>query len=282
MKRILAVFCMALMLCGCATGEKNDIEAFHPSRQQCLNVLSALDGDCWEAVTREFQSRSEIWVRMDAGNSMQSDEWDICLTLTAGMENNMVCLSPLVVVYNPKLVRMQIPTDWDSLLDNVWQGQIAFADPKTDVTGTLALALIYDLLGETGIGAFSANVSTLLENQQTVIEAVTDGSYCLGIVTESAALAAQAQNYSLTVLYPKEGTCVAAVTAQIHSQGEHRENAEGFLDFLVSDDAQNYLQTYGYFRTGEDTMADIPGEIRWNLDLSCWCSCWNAVREAET
>lgn len=280
MRRILAYFCIAVLLCGCSAGEKTDIGAFAPSGEMRLNVLAALDGSCWESVAKEFQSRTGIWVRMASEASAGDDGWDICLTLGAGSEENTVCRSPLVVIYNPKLVRMQIPTGWESLLDSVWQGQIAFADPDADVTSALALALMHSLLGEEGIEAFSVNVPVLLADQQAVIEAVADGSSCLGIVTESAALIAQSRNYSLSVLYPREGTCAAEVTAQLRERGVHRENAGAFLDFLLGDDAQSYLQTNGCCRPREDTMADVPGELFREPDMSCWQSVWESTREA--
>ncbi len=300
MKRILAVLMVLFSLSGCAAGEETNVSGYAPGEGQRLILCTSLEAAVWEPLVTEFQDRTGIWVQVTEASvdaALQvPEEWDVLLAPGAdaleGREAEFdpgdrgepwtgVSASPLVLVYNPKLVRIQLPTGWESLLDAVWQGEIAFADPQGAVSSQYALGLMYRLWGGEGVEAFSRSVPELLEDSQSVTEEVADGSYCLGVVTEEAALTAIDAGYSLELLYPEEGSCVVTDCAGVSAQAPHRKSAEEFMAFLLGEDVQAYLETHcGRRRTG-GTADDLPGEAFEDV-YSDWESCaglWTRLRE---
>ncbi len=295
MKRILCAILTLLCLTGCAAQEGADLSGYTPAEEERLILYTSLDAALWEPLVTEFQNRTGIWVQVvqaPAAEAVQTPElWDVLLTsgtdALTGWENAIagswtgVSQSPLVLIYNPKLVRLQIPTGWSSLLDPVWQEETAFADPRTDTASCYALGLMYGLWGDEGITAFCQTVPDLLENSLAVTEEVADGSYCLGVVTEEAALMAVEAGYNLALLYPEEGSCAVWDCAGISVQAPHRENAEAFLAFLGSSDAQSYMHTHCGRREVGDGLTDIPGSLFTEVYTS-WETCaglWTALRE---
>ena len=151
-----------------------------------------------------------------------------------------VSLRSLVLIYNSRLIRQNFPTGLHSLLEEAWRGQIAFADPENSDFSRTALAVRRQEMGEEGLSRFAANLSTLLPDTRSVIESVADGSFCLALVPEDAALRAVAEGASLTVVYPSEGVYRIALSAAIPSAAPHPDNAAAFLAFLQGEDAQRY------------------------------------------
>lgn len=305
-KRIIAVLLLAACLCGCAAVRGADVAEFVPEEEQRLVVYTTLDESVYGSLITEFQNRTGVWVQVQTGSAREltaaaeenPEQWDVLLVSgidsLQGRESmfrpneadepwTAVTMSPLVLIYNPKLVRLQIPTGWKSLMDSVWKGEIAFADPETDVSGQSALGLMHFFWGDDGLEAFSQGVSGLLTDQSSVAARVADGSYCLGVVTEDVALTAIAAGYSLTLLYPEEGTCPVPDCAGISGQAPHPENAEKFMEFLLSGDVQSYAVTHCYRRGINETLAELPGTVYgYNALHSRWVSCselWKRLRE---
>ena len=269
MKRILAAVCIVLCLCGCAGQAGTEVSGFAPGEESRLVLWTDLDESLYGPLVTEFQNRTGIWVQVETG---EPENWDAALVSGAGDREGdwvEVTVSPLVLVYNPKMVRLQIPSGWESLLDPVWQGEIAFAEPGDDAASGYTLGLIYEYLGEAGLEAFSANVPVLLESQRAVAEAVADGSFCIGVVTEDVARTAIAAGYSLVLLEPEEGTCTASDWAAVGPEAEHKENGEEFLEFLLSEDAQGYMAEH-CFRRSPSEAGKVDGQALWEACEAAW------------
>ena len=80
------------------------------------------------------------------------------------------------------------------------------------------------------------------------------------MTVEDIALSGIAEGYNIAIVYPKEGTSAMPDGAAIVDNCAHRENAEAFIDFLLSPDMQRLLPELMYRRsvcTGADiTKAD--------------------------
>ncbi len=153
---------------------------------------------------------------------------------------------PLVLIYNPKLARVHPPSGMDSLLDPAWMGRIAFADPSaSDASYTVLASLLQALPGseEEILRAFAANLGgKLLASSSDVIREVANGNCYIGITGEDDALRAMEAGYDIAVVYPSQGVCAVADGAAVLKGCAHEENAQAFIDFLLSQDAQEYIR----------------------------------------
>lgn len=274
MKRIFLLLLAALILAGCAG--KTESAALPPEVNQRLTVATSLEKEVWEPLVLEFEQRTGVWTEVVTGTapelleSWEDAGWDLifgCETdfLSAHADAFQACpdvsenfseFAPageaycpvssqgVVLIYNPMLIRQNPPTGFDSLLDPAWQGHIAFADPQeSDFGRTVLEILTLENPGEdpeTVLTRFSGNLGELLPDVGSVIDSVADGSCRLAVVPEDAAKRRLRVGGSLTVVYPSQGIYRIAQGCAIFRDAPHKENAEAFLRFLLSQDAQNY------------------------------------------
>ena len=150
---------------------------------------------------------------------------------------------PLVFVYNPNLVsERDAPTTWRSLTDAKWTGRIAFADPAVSASCYTALATAVQLYGEEFVSGFARNMAgNCAADSQEIVSLVASGSCSVGITLESSVQKAIADGADVAYLYPEDGTSAVADGMAILKNAPHRENAERFVDFMLSRDAQSFL-----------------------------------------
>lgn len=269
MKRIFSLLLFAAVLSGCA-GEPPDAQP--PAESSRLTVCTCLPEEVYAPLVLEFEDRTGIWTEVETGTApelldrcadgrcdvlwgceadlLESAAGDFLPVTGAGVALDPMCpasdtfapvgLRSLVLVYNSRLIRQNFPTGLHSLLEKAWQGQIAFADPENSDFSRTALAVLRQEMGEEALSRFAANLSTLLPDTRSVIESVADGSFCLALVPEDAALRAVAEGASLTVVYPSEGVYRIAQSAAVPASAPHPDNAAAFLAFLQGEDAQRY------------------------------------------
>lgn len=283
MKRTLAVFLvLALILCGCAREIHQNDSALAPSEQEKLVIYTSHSKEVYEPIIREFEQRTGIWVQVKDGGSLElldeiaAGETDCDLLFGGGIDSigayrdcfdpyvsplagyvadefrveGEYCTPfsslPIVMIYNPKLIRLNMPDGWDSLLDPKWKGQIAFADPNLSSSSCTALCTMIQALSaepEALLAAFYENLDgRILEESKLIVNAVSEGSYYIGIALEESALKGVAAGCDIEIVYPREGTSAIPDGAAIVSGCAHPENAKIFIDFLLGTDVQTYLQ----------------------------------------
>ena len=153
-------------------------------------------------------------------------------------------LLPMVLLYNDQLVQRNVPDSWSGLLDTAWRGRIACPDPTVSATGCTVLQALTQALpseAETVLAAFSHNLSGVLPSAADAVDAVADGSCYVGVATEDLALQAADNGFSVTVVYPAEGTVIQPDCAAVVQGCLHEDNARAFIDFLLSDEVQTRL-----------------------------------------
>ena len=159
---------------------------------------------------------------------------------------------PLVFVYNPKLVGAEEITGWADLLRPELAGKIAFADPSVSGSSYTALVtMLCALPGETDeiLQAFAENLDgKQLQSSGAVLTAVAGGQAVVGVTLEETASRSIAAGDELVMVYPADGTsCVPDGCAALKG-APHPDNAKLFLDFAVSYDVQQLLQSDFYRR----------------------------------
>lgn len=293
----LACFLSALAsLSGCVRAEHPDDSVYAPAEEGRLLIYTSLREELYAPLIKEFEERTGIWVQVEAGSTVdlagQIDAGadappcdlilsDSCESLQAliglfspytgevpgGLSGfaptdrqwTPFALSPLVLIYNTKLVRANPPDGWDSLLSPAWRGKIAFTDPGTDGSGYTALNLLTQLFPDSRgelLSSFADNLGgRIYRDSSQSVQEVADGNCYIGVAPEESALRGIEHGGDLALVYPKEGTCLIPGGLAIVSGCAHEENARLFVRFVLENDAQSYLSDSCYFRAGSGDLS---------------------------
>ncbi|MCR5734953.1 MAG: extracellular solute-binding protein [Lachnospiraceae bacterium] len=185
---------------------------------------------------------------------------------------------PIVFVYNTRRVMpSEAPRTWNQMLHYSWKGEIAFADPTKSGSSYTALSiLIQETSGygdDTGdiIRQFTENLQNdFSKSSSTIVEDVAMGNKMTGIVLEENALKKKAEGADIDMIYPVNGTCAVPDGCTIIKNAKNRENAEKFMEFIVSDDVQHLLEDKLYRRSVRQDLdsSEIPDEVPYDIKAS--------------
>lgn len=291
MRRLFILVSLLLLLSACGAPPETPLEDFAPAEEERLVIYTSHQESIYRPIIQEFENRTGIWVQVETGGtgtllSRLAAEADApaCDLLFGGgadslqshpelfepytsplngeiqpafrcPEGTWTAFSslPVVLIYNPVLVRSNPPDSWRSLLDPAWRGKIAFASPVAYGSSYSALsALLQVLPGDDGelLSAFFQNLDgQVLEDTSQVVDAVADGSSYIGVLPEDAALRAIASGRDVALLRPKEGTCLLPDGMAVVSGCAHGDNARRFIDFVLREDVQRYLAEHCFRRS---------------------------------
>lgn len=323
-----------LLLSGCGPVANSDYSVYAPSEDNRLIIYTSREKNVYAPLVKEFEERTGIWVQVETGGTgellkriaAQTDNPCCDLIITDNSESLEACknlfspylsplseelpasytqkeglwtpfsLSPLVLVYNPQLVRTNPPDGWNSLLDSAWEGKIAFANPEVSGSGYGALEFFLQVLPQNEeelLENLAYNLEgQILDNSGQIISEVANGGCYVGVTMEESALNGIKNGYDLALVYPKEGTAFIPSGLAIVSGCAHEENAKKFIDFILTDDVQNYLSkscslhpVRGGLTQAEDKKEDFllfPHDIfqagsRQKEILALWRSIWKEV-----
>ena len=161
------------------------------------------------------------------------------------------------VVYNPEtMTEADLPDDiWD-FVDPEWKGRIGWA--PTNASFQTMVTAMRVLWGEDKtrewLEGVQANDPTMYPKNTPQVAAVAAGEIDVGLVNHYYLfrfLAEEGDSFSARNYHPRAGgpgAVVMVAGAGIISSGENRENAERFLEFMLSQVAQQYFagQTFEY------------------------------------
>lgn len=318
MKRFWALLAALLALAGCGRQTAGPSSAFAPAEDERLVVYTSHKEEVYGPIIREFEERTGLWVQVETGGTAQlleriasEAEEPRCdllfgggvdsLSADAGLfqpyssplaENlpescrcpdgswTAFSLLPVVLIYNPVLVRVNPPQGWESLLDPAWRGRIAFASPAVSGSSYTALATFLQALpGEDGelLAAFHRNLrGRVLSGSGAVVGAVADGACTVGVTLEETARKAVQAGSDVAILYPKEGTSVLPDGMAVVAGCAHRENARRFIDFALGEDVQRYLAQVCQRRPVRGELFQAP-EAAGELTLMDYDLEWSAA-----
>ena len=338
MRRSLFILgALLLFLSACGAGQPA-ASPFAPAEEERLVVYTSHEEAVYGPIIKEFEDRTGIWVQVETGGTgalldriAAEAASPACDLLFGGGADTLQSLPelfepyvsplagevlpdfrcpdgtwtafsslPVVLIYNPMLIRSNPPDSWRSLLDPAWRGKIAFASPAVSGSSYTALAALLQVLpGEDGelLAAFARNLDgQILESSSQVTGAVADGTCYIGAVPEDAALQAMADGRDVALLFPKEGTCVLPDGMAVVRNCRHGDNARRFIDFALSEDVQRYLMescsrrsVRGDLKREEEGFFDFDafdydtawaGEQREAL-LAQWRALWGGEEGAE-
>ncbi|GIN58355.1 ABC transporter substrate-binding protein [Lederbergia ruris] len=176
-----------------------------------------------DAIPAEFKSPSNIWTGFSA--------------------------LPMVIMYNQEMVAdADAPKSWGDLLDEQWEGKIAYVDPSKSgsaYTQLVTMLTAYQDDGDDGwgfVGDFVSNLGgKILSSSSAVPKGVADGEFPVGITLEEAAYRYIAGGASVNVHYPEEGTSAVPDGVALIKGAKNGDNAKKFIDFLVGKDLQEMI-----------------------------------------
>lgn len=158
---------------------------------------------------------------------------------------------PMVIMYNKDLVpEGEVPQSWAELIDPKWKGKIAFADPaKSGSSFTQVVTMLSAFGRDDGKGwdyvrSFIDNLDgKILSGSSMVYKGVSDKEFALGVTLEEAALRNLEGGANVGLIYPSEGTSAVPDGLAVIKGAKNMENAKAFVDFAVSKDVQDMLQS---------------------------------------
>ncbi len=303
-----------------------------PEEKQLI-VYTSHKEEVYLPIIKEFEDRTGIWVDIHAGGTAQMFSEVRSISETGGCdimfgggiesykaqkdlfmpyeteEKEILDASfldednyytpftelPIVFVYNKKLVSYsEIPKSWETLFDDRWKGQIAFADPGksgTSYTIISTMEQIFDEEPKSLVPRFYDQLDgKILSSSGDIIPKVADGTYLVGITLEETARKAMDQGYDIATVYPEDGTSAVPDGCAIVRNAPHSYNAGKFIDFVVSYDAQKYAMNSFHRRSVRTDLVDSTygelNEIEFDLDRSARqesevFTLWNALTGQE-
>lgn len=162
-----------------------------------------------------------------------------------------------VVVYNTDVLSPEdLPADLNGFTDPIWDGRLGMA--PTNASFLTMVTAMRNLWGEDETRAWLegivANNPVYYENNTAIVAAVGAGEVDAGLVNHyylyrflaEEGESFPARNYYMTDGGP--GSLVMVSGAGILASGENQENAQRFLEFMLSPVAQQYFasQTFEY------------------------------------
>lgn len=172
--------------------------------------------------------------------------------------------SAVGVIYNTTLVK-SLNADWKELADPKYKDQLAIPDPsKSGAAKDFLAGYIYatkgdwsawEGMGKNGLfnaGANKAALESVLTGAKAILVAGVDYNAYTNIK----------KGEPIAIYYPKSGTVVNPRPAMILKSTKNLKNAQAFVDYLLSDDAQK-LVAKAFLLPGR---TDVKAEGRAGLD----------------
>ncbi|MGN0394041.1 MAG: ABC transporter substrate-binding protein [Coprococcus sp.] len=186
--------------------------------------------------------------------------------------------SAVGVIYNTTLVE-SLDADWSELASEEYKDMLAIADPEKSGSCKDFLAG-YMYSTEEDWSAFegmAANGMTVPGANKAALESVTTGEKAILVAgVDYNAYSSIAKGEPLAIYYPKSGTVINPRPAMILDTSQNVENAKAFIDYLMSDEAQQ-LVADAYLLPGR---SDITCNNRTNVgDIPTLNTDWNWMME---
>lgn len=280
---VLLILCLVFSGCG-----RKSEAAFSPEESARLSVFTSHKQSVYEPIIREFEARTGIWVEVETGTvedllehiGQGTSDYDVLFGGSPDQLEAVDCAireawfpvssQPLVLIYNPKLVRQNLPQGWASLTDAAWSGKVAFPSPASQ-EGLTALTMLVQTGGDLQSLVENLNGNLLADSDQ-VVSAVAEGGFYIGIALEGTALAAIDAGLDVAVVLPEEGAAALTDGAAVLPDCIHEANAEKFAAFLQSGDVRRMLTSELHRRPAREkfeTLTVYPEEI-----LTQWQALW--------
>ena len=168
-------------------------------------------------------------------------------------------VSALAIAWNPNSGTPK-PTDWSDLAKPAFKNLVTIPDPAQSGA---SFELVAGLAAETGgwklFEDLKANGAVVAAANADALNPVLQGAKAavFGAV-DYISLAQQKQGESIEVLFPASGTVIAPRPMMILKWTKHMQEAERFIDYVLSDEGQAAVAKVYLIPARSDITADRP------------------------
>lgn len=152
--------------------------------------------------------------------------------------------SALGIAYNTKLVTTP-PTEWEDLTKAEWKGKVNIPDPALSGSALDFITGYLSAKGDAGWGLFEqykANGIALAgANQEALDPVITGAKSMVAAGVDYMTYQAKAKGEPIDLVYPAGGTVISPRPAAIIKTSQNVDNAKAFIDYLISDEAQQMV-----------------------------------------
>lgn len=156
-----------------------------------------------------------------------------------------------VIVVNPDLTEGMEINGYADLLNTELQGRISTSDPSNSSSAFAQLTNMLQAMGgydSDEAWEYVEDIFTIIDGRissssSNVYRTVADGEMSVGLSYEDPTVGLLNDGANIEVVYPEEGTVFLPASAAIIDGAENLENAQLFIDWIVSQEIQNVLAT---------------------------------------
>lgn len=149
---------------------------------------------------------------------------------------------------------VEAPSSWEDLLKPEFKDNISIAHPASSGTAYSVMATLIQLMGEEEafeyLEKLDGNIRQYTQSGSAPANNAGLGEVAVGIAFAHDILAPLGQGYPLNLSFPSEGTGseIGAVALIKGGPEDEVENAQKFIDWAVSKQAQDLFEASGHFR----------------------------------
>ncbi|MCR3759692.1 ABC transporter substrate-binding protein [Clostridium felsineum] len=149
--------------------------------------------------------------------------------------------SALAIVYNTKLVKNP-PKDWDDLTSTTYRNKINISDPSQSGSCLDFISGYANINGEKAWKYFKTIKNNGAEmagaNNEALTPVITGEKSIVLAGVDYMTYQKKNKGEPVDLIYPSSGTVISPRPALILKGSKDKENAEKFIDYLLSDEAQ--------------------------------------------
>lgn len=262
-KRTLAALCISLAaagLAGCGGGGSSEAPKADGGQTQA-DIL-------WSGTIGTVKNQSEYFADYTCVNE------DAFYDEYKNVEGNLTRFDtvPSVIMVNTELIGDIEINGYEDLLNPELKGKIAFADPAASSSSFEHLVNMLYAMGEGNpengweyVRQFCQQLDgKLLGGSSAVYKGVADGEYTVGLTFEQGSAQYVGAGAPVKTIYMEEGVIFRGDGAYIIKGCPNEKNAQIFLDWLTSQEVQEYMNNTQYRRT---IRKDVPsGDVMVSME----------------
>lgn len=147
-----------------------------------------------------------------------------------------------IAVNTDRVAKSDYPTSFADLTDPKWKdaGQVVFANPRSSGTSYSLLAAMVTEYDWDFFDDFLPNAA-VVDGSSQMFDGVRTGEYAAGFINEDLGATWVAENAPIELIYPEDIVSNQIGVAAVIEGAKHSEAAETFVNYLMSEEAQQIL-----------------------------------------
>jgi len=205
-----------------------------------------------DIITQHIPPAAQDWEVVEDGIKMKHEDG-----YYAGVE-----MFVLGFAYNTELVsEEEAPKTWEDLLDPKWEGKIQFPNPAASGTSTLmVLSYMMENGEEEGWDYFQKltdQANSIPDSGSAPTKAVAMGEAHIGVGFDFMAYEHQNNGETVDFVVP-EKTPILVNPITLIKDGPNPEGGKDFMEFMLSDEAQEILASWAHIPINPDVESTTP------------------------